>query len=410
MAKHYSTRDFFRQMPNALLARYFQSKALFENLDFTSMKETKTDPLFESWLNLPDVLRNVLDAEMLEIFDICNEKGFLAILDEARWQFRNTPEKIPPLVDKLSAMSNHFERAMITFLDYNACWKGATRFHHADSLPYWRKRKNLPHVPAAVDDASLQHLADLIRHYFHYTEGRGNNCVVEPFRRGDRDYFFAYPEDHSQRSIEWVDGVFNPRPHNSAIEVVFVYSQKEGSLDLNFRGANKAIEALQGMFATAILKLDEIPPDPKDQRVYDLNPLRQKSFNFVYDLDSGIETVVVKKLRLSSRINKGDRITLEADTEENPDAVYVLLDKIGKSLPIHLFNVTQVEIAATIVSNADKPPRTVMIRITYPNSCSLKYDELDLRLRDMLEASDIEPKEPMSEVDDDKETTEATEA
>jgi len=29
MARHYSTRDFFRQMPNALLARYFQARGLF---------------------------------------------------------------------------------------------------------------------------------------------------------------------------------------------------------------------------------------------------------------------------------------------------------------------------------------------------------------------------------------------
>jgi hypothetical protein len=29
MARHYSTRDFFRQMPNVLLARYFQGKGLF---------------------------------------------------------------------------------------------------------------------------------------------------------------------------------------------------------------------------------------------------------------------------------------------------------------------------------------------------------------------------------------------
>ena len=28
MARHYSTRDFFRQMPNALLARYFQARGL----------------------------------------------------------------------------------------------------------------------------------------------------------------------------------------------------------------------------------------------------------------------------------------------------------------------------------------------------------------------------------------------
>ena len=52
------------------------------------------------------------------------------------------------------------------------------------------------------------------------------------------------------------------------------------------------------------------------------------------------------------------------------------------------------ELTASVVVDADKAPRRVTIRITYPNSCSLKYDELGLKLRDMLEASGIEPKEP----------------
>jgi hypothetical protein len=173
-----------------------------------------------------------------------------------------------------------------------------------------------------------------------------------------------------------------------------VYSQKEGSLDLNFRGSHKPIEPLQGMFATAILKLPELPPDPKDGRIYDLNPLGQKGFDFVYDASSGIQDVAVKKLRLSSKVKKGDRITLEADAIRNPDAVYELLDKIGKSIPLHLYNVTQVELTASITEDANKPPKAVTIRITHPNSCSLKYDELDLKLRDMLNASGIEPKEP----------------
>jgi hypothetical protein len=109
---------------------------------------------------------------------------------------------------------------------------------------------------------------------------------------------------------------------------------------------------------------------------------------------SGIQDATVTKLRLSSKVKKGDRITLEADAVGNPDAIYDLLDKIGKSVPLHLYNVTQVELAAAVMVDADKPPKSVTIRITHPNSCSLKYDELDLKLRDMLEASGIEPKEP----------------
>jgi hypothetical protein len=248
--------------------------------------------------------------------------------------------------------------------------------------------------PAAVDDASLQQLAGLIRNYFHHTEGRGKNCIVEPFRRGELDYFFAYPEDYSQQSIEWVNGEFDRRPHNPAFEVIYVYSQKEGSLDLHFRGSYKAIVPLQEMFAQAILKLDELPPDPKDERVYDLNPLIQKDFNFIYNAGSGIERVTVKKMRLSSRVIRGDRITLEANPSENADAVYDLLDEIKTTLDMSKFNVTQVELAASVVKDAEKPAKTVTIRITFPNSCSLKYDEIGLKLRAMLEASGIEPKEP----------------
>jgi hypothetical protein len=34
MARHYSARAFFRQMPNALFARYFQRQGLFTRLDY----------------------------------------------------------------------------------------------------------------------------------------------------------------------------------------------------------------------------------------------------------------------------------------------------------------------------------------------------------------------------------------
>ena len=277
MARHYSSKVFFRQMPNALLARYFQGRGLFVDLDFAAMKEGKPDELFAAWLALLDDQRNAMDAEFRDIFEMSCEKGFRAIIDEASWQLQETPDVLTSFVEMMSALPNHYERAMITYLDHNTFWKGATRFYHADILPYWRKRKNLSHQTAAVDDASIQQLAKLIRNYFHRTEGRGNNCVVEPFRRGELDYFFAYPEDYSQQSIEWVNGEFDRRPHNPAFEVIYVYSEKEGSLDLNFRGSYKAIEPLQGMFATAILKLEELPPDPKDERIYDLAPLLKRA-------------------------------------------------------------------------------------------------------------------------------------
>jgi len=396
MARHYSTKDFFRHVPNALLKRYFDAKGVLAGFNYGAMTEAKIDPLFDAWKVLPDAQRNAMDVEFRDIFELGCEKGFRAIMDEAQWHFEQgtDPNAYSVFVDQLAALTNHYERAMVAFLDHAGFWKGATLFYHADTLTYWRKRKNLGHPAAAVDAASLTQLEGLISSYFHNTEGRGKNCVVEPFRRDTLDYFFAYPEDYSQNSPEWDSAGFAIRPHNPAFEVIFVYSQSEGSLDLNCRGSKKATEPLQSMFTTAILKLPKLPPDPKDQRIYDLAPLMQRNFAFSRDLASGIDKVAVKKLRLSARFKKGERINLEADTTTNAKAVYDLLDRVGPSLPLHQYNVTQADLAVTMAAVGEKPARTVTVSVSFPNSCSLKYDALDLNLRKMLSDSGIEPMEP----------------
>jgi hypothetical protein len=193
--------------------------------------------------------------------------------------------------------------------------------------------------------------------------------------------------------VECVNGQFDRRAHNPAFEVIYVYSQKDGTLDWNFAGSYKAIEPLQASFAIAILKLDELPADPKDARVYNLDPLGRAGFQFVFGPGSGIQDVSVRKLRLLSKVTRGDRITVEADALRGGAAVYRLLERIGTALPLSLYNVTQVELVASVAIAPEKPPKTVTIRITYPNSCSLKYDELDLKLREMLRVSGLEPRE-----------------
>jgi hypothetical protein len=41
MARNYTTRDFFRQMPNRLLARYFERRGVLAGLDFAVIRETQ---------------------------------------------------------------------------------------------------------------------------------------------------------------------------------------------------------------------------------------------------------------------------------------------------------------------------------------------------------------------------------
>jgi len=265
------------------------------------------------------------------------------------------------------ALDSHHERAMTTFLDHAPMWKGAMRFHHADTLSYWRKRKNLPKVAAAVDQASLDALEAAIRRDCRNAEGRGLHCEVAPYRRGDRDCFFAFPEDYAQQSVEWEGDDFPVRPHHPAFEVVFVYRQSEGTLDLYVAGNKKAVGPLQVLFAEHILKCDDLPADPADKRVYNLAALRRREFAFTWAPDSGIESVAVSRLRLSLHAPKSAKLIVEADPKHNAKAVYDLLDKLAPVLPGH----TCWAIAAGQQASANRPeiwaptrPSSLMKRLT----------------------------------------------
>ena len=394
MGQQYSIGAFFRRMPNELLGRFFAAKGVFAELDFGAMKQTEPAPLIAAWNALPDQQRAALEAELRAVHAMSNKKGLGAIQDAARTVLEDDQLALEAFMARLVGMDDYSTQAMTAYLEQATLWPWAERFHHADRLGHWKKRNQLPKVEPAVDPPSLAELSALLKDYFTRAEGRGRNCLVEHYRRGGRDYYFAFPEDHATRGVEWEQGAMAWRAHNPAFDVVFVYAKAEGSLNLFCRGAYKAVAPLQTLFAKAILKQQELPPERKSDKAYELNALMSPSFEFVRDMGSGVGSVVVKKLRLSSWQRPGDRITLEADGTSNRRAIYELLEQVGKSVDLANYKVTQVDLSAEVWAGVGKPPKTVNFQVTHPNSCSLKFDEMDEQLWKMLAASGIEARSP----------------
>ena len=84
MARQYNTKKFFRQAPNALLARYFKMHKVLKDIDFKALKEGNPDPLFAAWLELPEQQRARMEADFQEIYALSCQPGVKAIIDEAR--------------------------------------------------------------------------------------------------------------------------------------------------------------------------------------------------------------------------------------------------------------------------------------------------------------------------------------
>ncbi|MBA3017251.1 hypothetical protein KKG29_05800 [Patescibacteria group bacterium] len=389
MARQYNPKRFFRQAPNKLLEQYFKEKEVLAEIKFKELTETKIETIYKAWLALPEKQRSDIEKDLREIDCLATEGGTKAIIDEANWH----KEELGPIFSELKSFH---DRAFWTFLNRQTYWKGALQFHYADTIPasYWRKRKNIPKKPALVESEVIERLEQAISQYFYHKQGRGKNCIVECYRRDDLDYFFAYPEDYAQANIEWIENKFERPPRTPAFEVIFVYSQTDGTLEVFLRSNKKPVPDLQKIFAEIILKT-ALGPDKKDEKVYHLNPLKQRDFQFVYDPAIGIEDVRVCKLRLASMVGRKERITLEADPTYNPEAVFDLLNKLqNPSMRLSNYNITQLGLKVFFSpATGSLKEKTRCFDITYPNSCNLKQDGRDLIIRKMLAASGLEPKE-----------------
>jgi hypothetical protein len=389
MAGQYSHLQFFRLTPNTQLAAYFSSKEIDLGIDLVKLKEKATKVILQAFTQLSDEQQAQIEAEFQDINALACEGGIAALIDEAGFH------RDDAFIEAIAAMDGFHGKAMWAFLNKSNYWRGAAMFLHADNVSpsYWKKRNDLPSLPPQVDDEDIDALAKVISAYFYHKEGRGKNCIVEPYRRNQKEYFFAYPEDFAQSAVEWVGDTLKSQAHHPAFEIIFVYSETEGSLDVYAPKNNKAIADLQSMFAENILKLAALPEGAFDKRVYELAPVVEDNFEFKIEPASGIDSVIVTKLRVTLKHDKKKRITIEADAHKDAEAVYSLLDKLN--LPA--FYVSQVTLKVIFEAIGNRRAKTRTVNITHPNSCALNHDGNDLKIRQMLAKSGLEP---MAAIDD----------
>lgn len=389
MAAQYSNRHFFRKTPNQYLAAFFKAKGVELDIDFDQLKESAADTLQEALNGLSNEQIADIEAEFQGVNALAYEGGIAALVDEANFHHDDD------FVETITAIEGFHAKAIWAYLNHSGYWRGAAMFSHADNVSpsYWKKHNGLPSLPPQVDDEDVQALAKAISHHFYTKEGRGKNCVVEPYRRNQKEYFFAYPEDFAQSTIEWVSGSLKNQAHHPAFEIIFVYCEAEGSLDIYAPRNGKSITDLQAMFARHILKLDILPTSAADTRVYELNPVVDQGFEFKIEPASGIDSVLVTRLRVTLKHDPKQRVIIEADPHKDADAVYTLLNKL--QLPPYF--VSQITLKVIFEPVGHARAKTRKVNITYPNSCALNHDGLDLKIRQMLAQSGLEPKAMLAE-------------
>ena len=388
MARAFSPITFFQRVPNPLLSRYFhQKQGVLLEVTFDELEETRqsAELIFEASTTLPDDTQAEIEAEFQDIDSMAFQGGVKALIEEAT----DHPHFNAAFPEAINQHNSDHGKAMWTFLEYREYWAGATSILYAENIAdaYWKKRNDLPHITPLVEPEDAERLEKALIRYFRTREGRGRHCQVDVFRRREKEYFFAYLTDFGKSEMEFEGTAFNPRARTPAFEIIFVYTQSEGSLDIYAPRNTKYVTDLQQAFADRILNLDELDEFAGDNLIYNLNALANRDFVFKGLEDFDIEAINIRLLRLSLFGRSKRVVTLAVDPTHNPKAVYDLMDKL-KPPP---FYVTQAEMVVTFCTPIHgSRTKDRKFKISYPNWCNLRHHGRDEMLRKMLTRSGIE--------------------
>lgn len=389
MANDYAPRHFLRQAEVALLKEYFEARGELGELDWASLKEADEDPIHEAWQKLPDSSLQEIDSEFRDIFDLASAEGTRTLIEEGHFHSID-------LKPDLDAHDGFLNKALWVFLNHRKIFNVAYLLDRSDHLNrrYWRKRKDIPKKRPDLSPGAITELERSISAYYRERQGRGRHCHVDIYLRGNRHYFFVYPQDYADTFVGYDNtGKFERKRQNPAFEVIYVYDPVDGALDLYAQGGKDIKKDLQELFARTILH-EELGEEDDHSRPYELNGLKRRGFAFPTEPADRITEARVKELRLSVVGNPRNRVTLEATPNGATDEVYDFMARCihEERLPLAVLNVSSavLQVRFDNTGGNGRATKTVTFRISHPDSCNLKDKPEHLVVKEYLKRWGIE--------------------
>lgn len=386
MALNYSLKSFLRQAPKHLVRQHLLQRKVGADVPWDSLTQGQIEPIYLAIWDASEKTRRRIECEFYDVLEMADQAGVNAIIEEGQDHHHRNRLAGVDLPDTLGSMDSHLEAVFWTFLNHRRLFDVAKHFHHASTLPRWRKRSDLPEIEPATARDSVKALEDRISGYYQAKEGRGRVCRVDHYARDDKLYWFAYPQDFATGRLEYdTKRRLRFKTQRPAFEVIFIYDRSELSVDTWVKGDQRTLGELLNIFGDVVLGVD-LRFVAKRRVEYNVAGLLAAALTQDVRPEDGIECIVVRKLRLRVKESERKQITLEAGSEADPLAVYDLLGRITASerLPLEALEVVSATLAVKFVGEGDRRGRKTTFTVSYPNHCSLKHEGEGALLRKLL--------------------------
>jgi hypothetical protein len=351
--------------------------------------------LVDAFESFDEDIQARMQDEFVEITTLATPAGKVQILDAAT--FHGKQRRVAAEFENLNGF---FECVYWAFFEHPDCWKGAVRFAESDGKRRrsWRMRANMPRLGRAATSADGCRLAAAVSELFRQKEARGEHCLVEQYRRGDKEYYFAYAQDHRQMSLEYAGRHMTSRPHRPAFEIIFIHDDIRRTLSIWHQGRMERVQGLQVAFAQAVLGRVIPARSQRGLHVYELGAFLNPDFTFRPSPQLGIKQALVREMDVKVAEPSGCKVAIKLDALTPPHVLHGLLVALLQAVRTSLMQVTRVRLQVEFEPNPNGDrleSRTFDLRT--PNACTLQDDAAGILIRRLLEDHDIEPRQPAQE-------------
>ena len=385
----YNPRTVLRQVPNSLLARFFSRFLGFAGFDWSRLRETEVESVYECWQRLPKPERDLISSVFLQVHALANPGGTATLIVAAR-------DGGLDIRAQLCAMQNAYERAFWCMLEHPNVFHNGRTLAHIDSIPQKSREKwtGLPQQPIEATAEMLTSVERAIRHYYQKRDGRGEACHAEYRRReGTIDSFFVYPADYVDDVDEFDDDgkpICNRRW--GRFEIAFALNSATGTLEVSAEGGRQVRKDLCDLFVRVVLA-QTASPQHANVAPYHMEVFKNRQLSFPTDPADAI-SMRVQGLRLLVNGSPDDIIAVDAGTRSRKTA-YAVLDAVvdQQRAPLETSTITEAKLNAVVpVSIPRKRPRRITFTVS-PFSCSLGDSPEEEKIKRYLRPWGIEHEE-----------------
>jgi len=367
MKIEYNPRKFLLLIPMAMLRQYFEKRGFLGGLDWDDLQDGDHETVYAAWQSLPQRSRDSVGVDFQNVAGLATKQGVQIVIEEGKFHGVD-------LVPELVVHPSHSEKAFHVLLNHPRVFRVASQFNYADNLTrYWHPRHDLPAKPPNLSLEARAALKKAVSDYYVQNQGRGQYSDIDVYLRHDTvHYFMVYLSDYPDTFVGYNDaGALDRHPQTPAFDVVFRFDESCGHLDLYAEGPKQLRRDLETIFGQTALA-EDLSLEPPPGAAFQLDHLKDPSFEFTTEAADGIFNVQMRTMQLSVPDKKSGRITFEllpyTDGGNIHDLIADALNQVNWQLDD--LRVDQVRLKVTFLHGKPRA-KTVSFNIS-PNSCPLK--------------------------------------